>query len=178
MSPIEKPSFLDLMDTSNMSLYHDLPRVSTEKVPRPHLHASGKCGMTSDEATSGDPGMAISASDEARRHTYPLRSQHMLEEPKHHLEATTQLTKRLTKRQKLDSEVKSLYLECIVKMTSLMQTPFGGDKVTNVRVPPHFDGKGDLLTFHRAQTSDKDAIQRAHREENMSSQQNVITLGR
>lgn len=115
MSPIEKPSFLDLMDTSNMSLYHDLPRVSTEKVPPRHC-ASSRFGVVSDEATDGNPGVAgpgVARPDVAglaftvaHKHTRPSRPQHKPAEPTHHLAATTLQNKHITKRQILDSEVK------------------------------------------------------------------------
>lgn len=115
MSPIEKPSYLDLMDTSNVSLYHDLPRASTEKIPHPHPHfyTSSKFGVGSDEATNRDPGMAGTSAHSHPHLQRPQGDRSVLEESKHHFEAMRKQDKHPAIRQNLDSEVKFLQLTCI-----------------------------------------------------------------
>lgn len=104
MSPIEKPSFLDLMDTSTVSFYHDLPRISTEKLP--HLSTSGASGVTSSKVRSRGPDPSVMTLAAAHKPAPSLQPGgpsplHVLQ---HHLKSPER-NKPLARRQKLDSEV-------------------------------------------------------------------------
>ena len=116
MSPIEKPSSLDLMDVSTVSLYHDLPRVSTEKIPHHQQHALGRgLGAPPDGArhkvcrrdlqVAGVPVRPPAPAPPP----VPIRAAgpSLKELTKHPLGSSGELTEPLAKRQKLklDSEV-------------------------------------------------------------------------